>query len=55
MVFIMPQIVKITGYTEQSIRKMIKGVNKEYSIIKINKEHKPYKYFIDIDAVDAID
>lgn len=52
--FLMSQIVKITGYTQQSIRKIIKEVNKEYAIIKINKEHKPYKYSIDVDVVYAI-
>lgn len=53
--FLMPQLVKLTGYTEQSIRNIIKVVNKEYNIIKIDKENKPYKYSIDLDVVSDLD
>lgn len=50
----MSQIVNITSYTEQTIRKMIKHINREFSIIKIDKTNKPYKYTIDIDNVSQI-
>lgn len=50
----MSQIVDITSYTEQTIRKMINHINKELSIIKIDKTNKPYKYTIDVDNVSQI-
>ncbi|MDE6952272.1 MAG: hypothetical protein K2P09_00500 [Erysipelotrichales bacterium] len=50
----MSQIVDITSYTEQTIRKIINHINKEWSIIKIDKTNKPYKYTIDVDRVSQI-
>lgn len=53
--FLMSQLVKATNYTEQSIRNIIKTVNKEHNIIKIDKEHKPYKYSIDLEVISNLD
>lgn len=53
--FLMSQLVKLTNYTEQSIRNIIKIVNKDHNIIKIDKEHKPYKYSIDLEVVSNLD
>lgn len=53
--FLMSQLVKITGYTEQSIRNIIKVVNKDHNIIKIDKEHKPYKYLIDLEVISNLE
>lgn len=53
--FEMSQLVKITNYTEQTIRAMIKVINKKYNIIKIDKQHKPYKYSIDLDVVSGLE
>lgn len=53
--FEMSQLVKITKYTEQTIRTMIKNVNKEHNIIKIDKQHKPYKYSINRDVVSELE
>lgn len=47
----MTQLVKITNYSEQSIQAMIKKINHEDNIIKIDQQHKPYKYSIDLDVV----
>ena len=47
----MDQIVNITSYTEQTIRKMIKNINKDFNIIKIDNANKPYKYAINIENV----
>ena len=44
--FTMTQLVKITNYSEQSIQAMIKKINHEDNIIKIDQQHKPYKYSI---------
>ena len=52
--FLMSDLVKTTGYTEQSIRSIVKTINKKYLIIKINKEHKPYKYSIDLDVLSNL-
>lgn len=51
---VMEQLVKITGYTEQTIRTIIKNVNQEYNIIKIDKEYKPYKYTINMDKISDL-
>ncbi len=53
--FEMSQLVKITNYTEQTIRAMIKVINEKYNIIKIDKQHKPYKYSIDLDVVSKLE
>ena len=47
----MEQLVKFTSYTEQTIRKMIKNINKDITIIKIDNTNKPYKYTIDIENI----
>ena len=52
--FTMSQLVKITNYSEQSIRAMIKKINHEDNIIKIDQQHKPYKYSINLDAVSKL-
>lgn len=52
--FTMSQLVKITNYSEQSIRAMIKKINHENNIIKIDKQHKPYKYSINLDVVSKL-
>lgn len=50
----MSQLVKITNYSEQSIRAMIKKINHEDNIIKIDQQHKPYKYSINLDVVSKL-
>lgn len=52
--FTMSQLVKITNYSEQSIRAMIKKINHEDNIIKIDQQHKPYKYSINLDVVSKL-
>ena len=52
--FMMSQLVETTGYTEQSIRNIIKAINKDRSIIKIDREHKPYKYSIDLVVISDL-
>ena len=52
--FTMTQLVKITNYSEQSIRAMIKKINHEDNIIKIDQQHKPYKYSINLDVVSKL-
>lgn len=47
----MDQIVSLTKITEQTIRKMIKNINKDFNIIKIDNANKPYKYAIDIENI----
>ena len=48
------QLVKITNYSEQSIRTMIKKINHKNNIIKIDQQHKPYKYSINLDVVSKL-
>ena len=50
----MDQIVSLTKITEQTIRKMIKNINKDFNIIKIDNANKPYKYAIDIENIYKI-
>ena len=50
----MSQLVKITNYSEQSIQAMIKKINHEDNIIKIDQQHKPYKYSINLDVVSKL-
>ena len=52
--FTMTQLVKITNYSEQSIRAIIKKINHENNIIKIDQQHKPYKYSINLDVVSKL-
>ena len=52
--FTMTQLVKITNYSEQSIRAIIKKINHEDNIIKIDQQHKPYKYSINLDVVSKL-
>lgn len=52
--FTMTQLVKITNYSEQSIQAMIKKINHEDNIIKIDQQHKPYKYSIDLYVVSKL-
>ena len=52
--FTMTQLVKITNYSEQSIQAMIKKINHEDNIIKIDQQHKPYKYSINLDVVSKL-
>lgn len=52
--FTMSQLVKITNYSEQSIRAMIKKINHEDNIIKIDQQHKPYKYSINLDVISKL-
>ena len=41
-------------YSEQSIQAMIKKINHEDNIIKIDQQHKPYKYSINLDVVSKL-
>ena len=52
--FTMSKLVKITNYSEQSIRAIIKKINHEDNIIKIDQQHKPYKYSINLDVVSKL-
>lgn len=51
----MQQLCKMFNNTEQTIRKRIKMVNKNYKIIKIDDTHKPYKYYVDIDTLSKFE
>ena len=51
----MSQLVETTQYTQQTIRTLIKSINKDYDIIEINKEHKPYRYKINLDVVSTME
>ena len=51
----MQQLCKMFNNTEQTIRKRIKMVNKNYKIIKIDDTHKPYKYYVDIDTLSRLE
>ena len=49
------KLVKITNYSEQSIVAIIKKINHEDNIIKIDQQkHKPYKYSINLDVVSKL-
>lgn len=50
----MSELVKLTQYTQQTIRSIIKNINKEYAIINIDNQHKPYKYTINLDVISSI-
>ena len=47
----MTQLVKTTGYTEQTIRYIIKTINKDIEIINVDNAQKPYRYTVNIDVL----
>lgn len=44
-------LTEITSLTEQTIRKKIKEINKKYDCIVVQKEHKPYRYALNIEKL----
>lgn len=52
--FNMSQLKDMTGYTEQSIRNIIKSINKKYAVIKVDKSSKPYRYQINLELLNIL-
>ena len=49
--FTMAEMVENENMTEQTLRNRIKKINKKHPIIKVDMEHKPYHYELDIEAL----
>ena len=51
----MNHLVQYTDLTQQTVKKIIKNINDECEIIKIDQTGKPYQYTLDLDAVSQIE